>query len=265
MVPQVSVCIPVLNGESFLTQAIDSVLSQQGVSFELRIVNNGSTDASFDIARKYQFDSRVHLVSHPFPLGMGADWTRATINARAELIKVLPCDDILLPGSLQSEVTALLAHPKASFAASPRVLITRRSRKIKAMFPIRPGMLTHETLERLLLPSARNPIGEPGAVTFRKTFFRSTCGFDNSLLYFCDADLWLRLSRLGPGIMLKHSGVGFRAHGSSLTSKNRSSIHHDCLRFCAKHGCDQITKTNLLRIRLTTVIRQVIVSILDQV
>ena len=60
--PLVSVVMPVFNGEKFLVEAIESILSQTFTDFELIIVDDGSTDGSPDIVRAYEQDSRIRFV-----------------------------------------------------------------------------------------------------------------------------------------------------------------------------------------------------------
>lgn len=259
----VSVCIPVLNGASFLAESVRSTLDQKGIELQLVIVNNGSTDSSAEVARQFLCDERVQYIHHQEALGMGMDWNRSVDYARHDFVKVLPCDDILLPGSLAREADALQSDPTLSFVASPRRLMTRSGRQVATMRPVSCGQLGESDLQRMLLRSARNPIGEPGAVTFRKEAFLNCGGFDNSLLYYCDADCWLRLSRSGPGLMLHCAGSSFRAHGASLTVKNRLALYDDCIRFRKKHHVKS-SPVSLLKLRTTTTVRQWIVALANR-
>ncbi|HEX8521122.1 MAG TPA: glycosyltransferase, partial [Tepidisphaeraceae bacterium] len=61
-----SVLMPVYNGERYLREAIDSILSQSYANFELIIVDDGSTDGSLSILREYEKkDARVKAISRP--------------------------------------------------------------------------------------------------------------------------------------------------------------------------------------------------------
>src|ERR671926_420562 len=69
--PLVRVVTPVYNGERYLAEAIESVLSQTYQHWEYIIVNNRSTDRSLEIARRYvQQDTRIRLHTNPEFLGM---------------------------------------------------------------------------------------------------------------------------------------------------------------------------------------------------
>lgn len=51
--PLVSIIVPVYNGEAYLERCVDSILGQQYEQIELILVNDGSTDNSLDICRRY--------------------------------------------------------------------------------------------------------------------------------------------------------------------------------------------------------------------
>jgi len=90
--------MPVYNAEPFLREAIDSVLSQDYLNWELLIVNDGSSDNSLSIAKTYE-DQRIKVLTQP---------NRGVANARNSALKVmqgeffcfLDADDVLTPGSL---------------------------------------------------------------------------------------------------------------------------------------------------------------------
>ena len=60
--PLISVIMPVYNGERFLRQAIDSILNQTIIDFELIIINDGSTDSSEDIMIRELNMSRMNTI-----------------------------------------------------------------------------------------------------------------------------------------------------------------------------------------------------------
>ena len=69
-VPQVSIGMPVYNGEKFIRHALDSLLSQTFTDFELLISDNGSTDGTEAICQEYRdMDTRISYVRHPKNMG----------------------------------------------------------------------------------------------------------------------------------------------------------------------------------------------------
>jgi glycosyltransferase involved in cell wall biosynthesis len=100
--------IPVYNGEAYLGEAIDSVLDQPYRPIEIIVVDDGSTDASGDVARRY--GSPVRYVRQD-RAGNGAARNRAVSLANGDLFTFLDADDKLAPGALQRLVTALEENP----------------------------------------------------------------------------------------------------------------------------------------------------------
>ncbi len=111
--PKVSVVMAVYNGEAYLSEAIVSILTQTLADFELLIVDDGSQDASAQLARDWQQrDQRIRLL----PLGRNqgmADARNHGIQAAAgETITFMDCDDISMPQRLEKQVAFLEAHPE---------------------------------------------------------------------------------------------------------------------------------------------------------
>ena len=67
--PRISVLLTSYNRERYIAAAIESVLAQSFTDFELLIVDDGSKDATIEIARRYLHDSRVRVVENGRNLG----------------------------------------------------------------------------------------------------------------------------------------------------------------------------------------------------
>ena len=106
----VSVVIPVLNGERFVRDAIDSVLAQIGVSTQVIVVDNGSTDGTREAVRA-KYENSLVLLDEPRP---GAAHARNTgvRAATGEYLAFLDADDIWLPGKLQRQLAELNSRPE---------------------------------------------------------------------------------------------------------------------------------------------------------
>lgn len=95
------------NQGRYLDAAIRSVLAQSFSSFELLIVDNGSTDDSAQIARGHLGDTRVRVVAHESNAAVSRRFNEAVSAARGEFVSFLYSDDEYLPSKLQREVEAL--------------------------------------------------------------------------------------------------------------------------------------------------------------
>lgn len=98
--PLVSVVTPVYNTEKYLTECIESVLSQTYENWEYVVVNNCSTDKSLEIARRYaQKDSRIRIHNNVKFLDQIPNWNHAMqqISPESKYCKVVHADDWLFP------------------------------------------------------------------------------------------------------------------------------------------------------------------------
>jgi glycosyltransferase involved in cell wall biosynthesis len=117
--PPVSVLMTLFNRERYVGAAIESVLAQTFGEFELLIVDDGSTDASLDIARSYAArDSRIRVVVNERNLGQFENRNHAATLARGAFLKYHDSDDLMYPHCLATMVPPLAAEPRAGFGLS---------------------------------------------------------------------------------------------------------------------------------------------------
>ena len=115
MAPGVSAIIIVHDGEQFIAEAIESVIDQDGVAWELIVVDDGSSDGTGAIVRSFtgRLGDRLRLLYHPerANLGMSASRNLGISGARAAYVAFLDADDQWLPGKLAEQVTILDSEP----------------------------------------------------------------------------------------------------------------------------------------------------------
>jgi glycosyltransferase involved in cell wall biosynthesis len=77
--PRLSILIPVYNAEKFISKTIDSVLAQTYTDWELIIVEDKSTDKSFDVIKQYetQYPEKIKVFQNEANLGMLLNWNKA--------------------------------------------------------------------------------------------------------------------------------------------------------------------------------------------
>jgi glycosyltransferase involved in cell wall biosynthesis len=123
--PRVTVIIIFLNAARFITEAIDSVLQQTFTDWELILVDDGSTDASRDIAREaaHSQPGQIRYVEHAEHrnLGMSASRNVGICEARGQYIAFLDSDDVYLPERLARHVEVLDTMPQVAMVQSDHV------------------------------------------------------------------------------------------------------------------------------------------------
>ncbi len=97
---ELSVIIPVFNGEKYINQAIDSVLKQDGVKTEIIIVNDGSTDNTLSRLNQYKDDISIYTIVHS---GASAARNYGLKKATSKYIMFLDADDFLLDNRICQE------------------------------------------------------------------------------------------------------------------------------------------------------------------
>jgi len=118
--PRVSAIICFLNAGAFIEQAIESVFAQTFKSWELLLVDDGSTDSSTRIARRYSVDhpGAVRYLEHSGHRNRGLPASRnlGIASANGDLVAFLDSDDVWLPQKLTEQVAILDSHPQVSLA-----------------------------------------------------------------------------------------------------------------------------------------------------
>lgn len=117
--PTVSLVMKVYNGERYLREAVDSILAQTFTDFELIIIDDGSTDDSAGIVRRYQ-DARIRFLQNEHNLGLCATQNKVIAAARGKYIAVMDCDDRSYPKRLERQVDFLESHPSVMMCGTFR-------------------------------------------------------------------------------------------------------------------------------------------------
>jgi len=121
--PVVTVVVPILNAERFLVEAIESVVAQTYTSWELLLVEDGSTDGSTEIAKRYARDwpGKILYLEHPGHENRGMCESRnlGQRNSRGRYIARLDADDVIGPTTFEDQVRIMEAHPDAALVYGP--------------------------------------------------------------------------------------------------------------------------------------------------
>lgn len=108
----VTVVITCYNYERYLSQAVQSALSQSGVAVQVIVVDDASTDASLEVAKQLAaMDPRVEIIANEHNLGAVGAFNRGLDQATGEFLVRLDADDLLTPGSLDRSVALLRTFP----------------------------------------------------------------------------------------------------------------------------------------------------------
>src|SRR5262245_32530445 len=128
MGPLVSILIPCYNAERWISQAIESALSQTWAEKEIIVVDDGSTDCSLDVIR--QFDGRIHWEAGPNRGGNVAR-NRLLELACGEWVQYLDADDYLLPHKITQQMKFIARRADLDVVFGPATLENWSERSIQ--------------------------------------------------------------------------------------------------------------------------------------
>jgi glycosyltransferase involved in cell wall biosynthesis len=220
--PQLSVVIPVRDGEPFLAEALDSVLAQTLSDLEVVVVDDGSTDGTPAIlADAADRDPRVR-VHRQEPGGLTVALNAGCALATAPLIARMDGDDVMLPDRLARQAAYLAEHPEVAVLGGGIVLIDEEGEEIDR----EAGRSDLRLLERNELTHA--------TVVMRSDAFRALGGyrFDQAE----DYDLWLRFEERHVVTALPEPVIRYRLHPGqfSVTKLERQAIGFLAVRAAAR-------------------------------
>lgn len=226
--PTISVLMPVYNTERYVAKAVDSVLSQTFTDFEFLIVDDGSTDNTLKILQEYASrDARIHLTSRE-NWGLTKSLNELLTHARGEFVARLDADDIALPQRFEKQVQFLQEHPDVVCVGSALDWIDDRGQFIAHC----PMPEENDELQRLMLGGI-SLLHHPCAM-IRRVALNQVGGYDETLPYAEDLDLWLRLGEIGNLANLKESLVLYRLHSQSLSHTRQDRLSSDALEACQR-------------------------------
>lgn len=214
--PQVSVLMPVYNGERYLEAAIDSVLGQTMRDFEFIIIDDGSRDSSFRIIEHHATKEpriRVIRLSHQ---GIVAALNKGIEESRGDFIARMDADDICFPKRLEKQVSYMLSHPDC-------VLLGTSRRNIDCYgIPVgRHKVVTkHEAILRKMLNSPGGTVSHPTAI-MRADVLKDLGGYDPNCPVAQDVELFLRLAEHGAIGNLPEPLLLYRIDPRSATRSRR--------------------------------------------
>ena len=186
--PRVSVIIPTYNRAWILAEAIDSVLGQTCPADEIIVVDDGSTDGTQALLRRYE--GRITVLRQPnqgVSAARNAGWRHAT----GALIALLDADDLWRPAKLERQTAFFDTHPEALICQTEEIWIRKGKR-------INPKQRHRKPSGWIFEPSLALCLVSPSAVMMRRELLEDMGGFDEALPACEDYDLWLRVSLRTP-------------------------------------------------------------------
>jgi glycosyltransferase involved in cell wall biosynthesis len=215
--PLVSVIIPVYNGERYLAQAIESILTQTYTPIELIVIDDGSVDNSSYIARSFKEVNYYYQLNQ----GVAAARNKGIAVSHGEFIAFLDQDDIWTHDKVDVQIEYLLHHPETDGVLSKQQLF------------LEPGIHPPGWLKIDLLQTEQTGYF-PSALIVRKDVFTKIGGFDSTYTHASDVDWIARAKDAGILLcMLPHVLFHRRIHSANASGEIQIG-HLDLLKILQK-------------------------------
>ncbi|MEP6912451.1 MAG: glycosyltransferase [bacterium] len=239
--PLVSVIIPNYNYGRYLTQALDSVLTQSYPHKEVIVVDDGSTDSSELVVRGY--GERVKWCQQQRQ-GVSSARNRGVGETRGDLVAFLDADDLWLQTKLEKQVRKFLDDPELGLVHCGVEEIDSYGKSLRTTLDGMSGWVAKE----MLLFKESVIVGSGSTALVPRATFESIGGFDTRLSTSADWDFGYRVAKLQRIGFVAEALVQYRVHTSNMHA-NVELMEHDMLIGYAKAFANANPELRLLRKR----------------
>ncbi len=226
--PKVTVLMPVYNAEKYIKEAVDSILGQSFADFEFLIINDGSTDGSVKIIKKF-LDTRIRLIANEKNLGVITTLNKGFDLAQGEYIARMDADDISLPQRLELQVDFMDKHPEIGACGS----WVKKFGKLnfKAKYFTKPEEIKAAFLFNVSL-------AHPSVMIRKKILDDNKLRFDHDYLHAEDYDFWVRMMNFTKLANLPFILLNYRLHLNSISQIHKEIQHKNATRVKLKELLD---------------------------
>jgi glycosyltransferase involved in cell wall biosynthesis len=211
MDPKISVVMPNYNDAKFLSQAIESILTQTFSDFEFIIIDDGSTDNSWEIIQGYaKKDNRIVALQNEKNLRICKTLNKGIQIAKGEYIARMDSDDVCLPERFEKQIQFMEKdeNHKIGVCGTNFFIINAGSKRIGVKdFPE-----SHDECKKTFW--FRNPFGH-NTVLIRKECFDELGNYDDNFIYAEDLELWMRFGQRYELHNMQEYLVEFRSFGEN--------------------------------------------------
>ena len=231
--PKISIIMSCYNHDKFVGEAINSVLNQSFKDFEFLIIDDNSTDKTYDIVNSFN-DPRIKVFLNEKNFGMVLNTNSLIKKSNGEYIAIINSDDSWLPEKLQKQFDFLENNADYGACFTLANIIDENNKIIKNNIQ---KSLKYLELDRFGFLNYfffyNNPLCYP-SVLMRKNILEKTGFFNPAFIILLDIDMWIRICLAGFEIkILNENLTNFRIlkNSGNLSGKNHKTIIRNNLEF----------------------------------
>lgn len=221
----ISIILPVYNGGHYLKSSIESVINQTYLNFELLILDDCSTDLSYEYLQSLS-DSRITLFKNKVNQGLFFNLNFLINASKTSLIKLWAQDDIMYPDCLGTFVSFHKQHPQIGFSYSGRTIIDEEGNaKGNDSIDNTPEIISTELHARIAYYTG-SIAGNIANVCINKVALERVGPFNESMKISADFDMWVRLAEHYETGYIKEKLIKLRDHSGQLSRNEKFYINH---------------------------------------
>jgi glycosyltransferase involved in cell wall biosynthesis len=223
--PIVDIGLTAYRRDTYLADAIESVLAQSYPAWRLTICDNGVGGGAIErTVTPYLSDDRISYRPTGRDLSLAANWTNALRQGSGPYVAVLNDDDRYHRDCLARRVDALERHPECGFVFAEWVGIDAEGvETMRAPPKFAEGVLSRLTMADWFV---RQNLVAPPAILLRRSSCVAVGDFFDEQWQYCDWELWGRLAAHYPAYYLPEPDCDFRRHEGAYTFEERESADH---------------------------------------
>lgn len=188
--PKFSIIIPLYNKANYISEAIQSVLSQTFKDFELIIINDCSTDNSLEIAKTFK-DSRIRIIDHSQNQGLSASRNSGIKSTTTRYLAFLDGDDRWKPTFLEKINFLIQEYDRAAIFATNSEISLKNKKNISHSFDIANNK-PHSIISNFFRASLAQTIFNHSSLCVERKVFESVGLYNESITYSEDIDFFIR-------------------------------------------------------------------------
>jgi glycosyltransferase involved in cell wall biosynthesis len=225
IIPAISVILPVYNGGVFLMPSLKSVLGQSFKDFELLVVDDCSTDESWEYINSIK-DTRLTIYKNKENKGLFYNLNFLIKESRGSLIKLWAQDDIMYPHCLEAFVSFHKKHPGIGFSYSGREIIDEHGLVKKSGFTDNTPAIVTTDLHACISFYTGSIAGNIANVCISRSALSEVGLFNEEMKISADFDMWVRLAKDHDTGFISDKLIQLRDHEGQLSRKENSYILH---------------------------------------
>jgi glycosyltransferase involved in cell wall biosynthesis len=245
MTPEVAIVVPTYQRAHLVRTSVESLLAQEGVAFEVVVVDDGSTDDTVRVLEGLG-DPRLRVLARPHA-GIAAARNAGIAATRAPFVAFHDSDDLALPGRLAVPVAYLRAHPDVDLVIQNGRMLPPEDDPTAPEVPwIEPAVARALAGRPIGVAEVfRWNLGQLQGMCFTRQSLAATGPLDGSFRILDDLDLVLRVTVRFRAVFLDVPAFVYRRHPAGVTH-DRAAIREEAIRLADKLAREHPASLTLL-------------------